>query len=324
LPAAWRPEFEAQIAAEAARLLSHDNPNVVSAAASLVQACGTDQAGQAVLDALQKSLDTHRTIPREDTAALYPPLPEPALLGALDGLRKRGWRSPDPGRTALMIAKFREYADKTVPKPSGNDWKDSMLTWVENGPPTLREHALRAIPQPLSAPALKAVLAALEDENPRVLIAACEVAHASKRKEFIRPLCQIVEVDRVQNVHRAAIEAARECGARMELWRAVAQTIVVKELLVESVQELVKGTLDLPLGSGSGGNSNFTTDQRFAIRAAWIEFLSRNEAKLAAGKKLPVPDNTTSAKLTGGGFIEGTSVVDFTLKDGSRWPPKAK
>ncbi|MBK8037852.1 MAG: HEAT repeat domain-containing protein [Verrucomicrobiaceae bacterium] len=324
LPHAWKPEFEATIAAESARLLLHDNPNVVSASASLVQACGTEMAGQAVLDALQKSLDTYRNIPRGDTAALYPPLPEPALLGALDGLRKRGWRSPTPGRTALIVAKFREYADKTLPKPDGEEWKSSMLTWVENGPPTLKEHALKAIPQPLSDTAVKVVLKALEDENPRVLIAACDVARESKRKEFRRPLCQIVEVDRVEQVHRAAIGAAQECGARMELWRTVAQTIIVKELLVSSVGALVQGTIDLPLGGGSGGDSNFTTDQRFAIRACWLEFLTQNEAALSAGKKLPIPDAKTSAKLTGTELRKGNPVVDFSLKDGSRWPLKQK
>ena len=324
LPDAWKPEFEAKIAAESARLLLHENPNVVSASASLVQACGTEMAGQPVLDALQKSLDTYRNIPRGDTAALYPPLPEPALLGAIDGLRKRGWRSPTPGRTALMVAKFREYADTAIPKPDGEEWKDSMLTWVENGPPTLKEHALKAIPQPLSDTAVKVVLKALEDENPRVLITACDVAKASKRKEFRRPLCQIVEVDRIEQVHRAAIGAAQECGARMELWRAVAQTIIVKELLVSTVGALVQGTIDLPLGGGSGGNSNFTTDQRFAIRSCWLEFLTQNEAALSAGKKLPMPDAETSAKLTGAGLREGNPVVHFSLKDGSQWPLSKK
>jgi HEAT repeat protein len=320
----WRSEFGDALADTAARLLSHDNPNVVNAAAGIVVIFGKESAGEAVLAALQKALDRHRNIPRTETAARYPPLPEPALLDAVDGLRKRGWRSPQPGGTALMVAKFREYADKDIPKPPGEKWKDSMLTWVENGPPTLREHALKAIPQPLSPAAVKVVLKALEDDNPRVLIAACEVAQVSKLKDFIRPLCQIVEVDRVESVHGAAIQAAEACGARMELWRAVAQTIIAKELLVDSVKTLVLGTIELPLGSGSSGGNNFNRDQRFAIRAAWQEFLSQHASELSAGKRVPMPDAATTAKLTGTPFPEDGSVVGFTLKDGTLWPPRSK
>jgi HEAT repeat protein len=324
LPGVWRAEFEDPIADAAARLLLHDDPNVVSAAAGIVTVCGKETAGEAVLAALQKSLDSCRNIPRTETAARYPPLPEPALLGALDGLRKRGWQSPQPGGTGLMVAKFREYADKDFPKPPGTDWKDTMLTWVENGPPTLKVHALKAIPQPLSPAAVKVVLKALEDDNPRVLIAACEVAQASKLKDFIRPLCQIVEVDRVECVHGAAIDAAKACGAGMELWRAVAQTIIAKELLVDSVRALVLGTIELPRDAGSGGNSSFNTDQRFAIRAAWQEFLSQHASELSAGQRVPMPDAATTSKLTGSQFSEVSSVVDFTLKDGTRWPPSSK
>jgi hypothetical protein len=201
-----------------------------------------------------------------------------------------------------------------------------MLTWVENGPPTLKEHALKAIPQPLSDTAFEVVLKALDDDNPRVIIAACHVAKASKRNEFILPLCQIVELDRIEQVHSAATHAAQECGARMELWRAVAQTIIVKELFVGSVRALVQGTIDLPLAGGSSGNNNFTVNQRFAIRKAWQEFLAVNEADLSAGRKLPIPDGKTSATLTGSELSENnsSSVVSFTLQDGSSWPLNRK
>lgn len=320
LPVSWRKEFEATVAEEAARLLLHSDPNVVSAAALLVQGCGTENAGRSLLVALQKSLDAWRNIPRVETAALYPPLPEPALLGALDALRKRGWRSPQPGGTALLVAKFREYADDTIPKPAGDEWRDSMLLWVENGSATLKEYALRAIPLPLSSAAVNSVLKALEDDSPRVLVAACDVARRAALKDFITPLCQMVETDGVEAVHRAAMTAAKECGARMELWHAAADTIVSKEHLVNSVHELVAGTIDLPLGGGSGGNSNFSREQRFQIRAAWTVFLKQHEKTLSEGRKLPPPDAETAARLTGMNFKGGRSVVDFQLKDGRRWP----
>lgn len=320
LPGSWKPEFEAQVADEAARLLTSPDHNVVSAAAQLVAGCGTENAGKNVLDALQKSLDQWRDVRRDDTAALYPPLPEPALLSALDGLRKRGWHSPQPGGTAQLVAKFREYADESVAKPAGKDWRESMITWVENGPATLKEHAIRAIPMPLSHAAVKAALKALEDDSPRVLVAACEVAGKAGLKDFIVPLCQIVETDRVERVHVVAMDAAKACGAHMELWRAAAATLVHKDQLVDSMHALVSGTINLPLAGGHGGNSNFTREQRFQMRDAWIDFLQQHEKTLANGTKLPPPDLETTARLTGMNFEGGRSVVDYQLKGGERWP----
>jgi hypothetical protein len=321
LPGAWKSDFEAPLAEAATQLLGHANPNVVSAAATIISCCVHQAAAPAVLAALQKSLDARREIPRDDTAALYPPLPEPALLGALVSLRKRGWRSPGSGNTATLVARFLEYADKDIPKPADDEWKDDMLTWVEHGPVTLKEISLRAIPLPLSPAAVEAVIKALDDEDPRVLIAACEVAEASKLADFVKPLCQLIEMDRVERVHEAAIKAAEACHGGMVLLHAVAQTIIVKDHLVSSVKTLVRGTIELPPITSSGGSSNFTTDQRFHIRAAWRDFLAKHESELVEGRKMPMPDVETLKKLTGADNTKDSSVVDYSFKDGSRWPP---
>lgn len=320
LPGSWKPEFEPRLAAESARLLLHADPSVVSAAARLVEGVGTNSAAKPLLEALQRSLDTPRDIARQDTAALYPPLPEPAILSALDALRRRGWRSPRPGGTALLVARFREYADESMPKHTDDPWEESMLTWVEHGPPTLKENALRAIPLPLSPAAVNAVLKALEDDDPRVLVAACQVAEKSALKNFIRPLCQLVETDRSKPVYAAAIEAAKACGARMELWRVIAETMVVKELLADAAHALVSGTIALPEYHGRGSNSSFSREQRFQMREAWRAFLQKHQETLTAGGKVPVPEPAEAAPLTGMQFDSQKPVWEYSLKDGSRWP----
>lgn len=324
LPDSWKPEYEKSLIDEAARLLRHPVPDVVSAAALIIESCGTESVGQPLLDALQVALDAERSPPRHETAALYPPLPLSSLLIAVDTLRKRGWRSPEPGRTALMVAKFREYADDSIPKPADARWRDSMLTWVENGPPTLKEHALRAIPLPLSDAAVKAVLKALDDDNPRVLIAACQVAAKSTLKDFAPALCQLVEIEPIPNVNGAAVDAAIHCGARLDLWRVVAGNIVEKQLLVDSVRSLVVNLLDLAPGSGSSGNSNFSREERFQMREAWLAFLKKHEPTIAKGKRIPLPDSATANRLLGGKAEADQPVVSLQLRGGGRWPELKK
>lgn len=320
-PSIWKAEFELKISTAATKLLSQSDPNLVRAGANVIATCGGPESAPAVIEALQKSLDTYRSENRNDASAMS----EVALLTALDQLRKRGWRAPRPGRTAAMVAWFRQLADSSVPKPDGDDWKDDMLIWVTSRPPTLQENALLAIPLPLSEAAAKIVLEALGDKNPRVLAAACAVAQKSASPQFQRPLVQLVEIERVSQVHRAAVEAAMACGAKMELWRALVSNIVVQELFVEAIHALIRGTIDLPTMGGSSGNSNFSREQRFQIRDVWIEFLNQNEKLLLAGKKLPPPDQETAFKLTGANFPSGSGAVSYELNDGTRWPPvKAK
>jgi hypothetical protein len=96
--------------------------------------------------------------------------------------------------------------------------------------------------------------------------------------------------------------------------------MVVKEHLVDAVHALIKGTLELPNAGGGGGNSNFTRDQRFKIRAAWLAFLKEHEKALAQGKKVPQPDRAISAALTGADLGTDSAVVEYRLEDGSEWP----
>lgn len=324
LPAAWEPRFEKPLLTAALKLLEHESEAVVQLAAQFLQTRGTAEHAPQVLAVLQKSLNVYHA-PRSGTKAntLDPPAPQGALMMALDGMRQRGWRLVNgSGGTALMVAWFRQLADKEVPKPQNNEWKTSMLTWVENGPPALKVCALQAIPQPLSDDAAKAVMVALDDADLRVQRVACEVAGASKGAEFARPLAQVLELEHESFLQNAAHNAAVACGGTLELWEAWASVIPDKDRMHDAVRALMLGTIQLDIGGGGSGNSNFTREQRFFIRDAWRAFLQQHRKQLAASNKVPPPDAATIATLTGANFQPDNPAAEITLKDGSRWPPR--
>lgn len=330
LPASWDARFEQQIQKAALKLLSHQSENLVGIAAQTLQTRGTGEHAPQVLEVLQKSLDfPHELRAGLKTNTLDLPLPQKALLTALDGMRQRGWRLENGGgNMAHQVAWLRQLADKEVPKPQGDEWKSAMLTWVENGPPTLKVCALQALPQPLSDAAAKAVMHALEDPDWRVQRIACEVAGEvageSKSGEFVRSLVKIIELEHESFLQGAAHRAALACGARLELWEAWTGVIPDKECTHEALRCLIFGTIQLPPSNGSGGSTNFTRKQGLAIRDAWRAFLQQHQKQLAAGEKVSLSDTVTAAKLTGAYSRPTDPPVVIYMKDGNEWPPRRK
>jgi hypothetical protein len=326
LPVSWEARFEQPLMEAALKLLGHKSDAVVQCAGKLLQTRAGPEHAPKVLAVLQKALRARHepcTGPKANT--LDPPMPLGVLLEVIDGMRKRGWRlENNGGDMAHQVAWLRSLADKDVPKPAGEEWKAGMLTWVDIRPPTLQVCALQAIPQPLSDAAAKAVFSALDDPDWRVQRIACEVAGASKRAEFCLPLAQIIELEHENFLQSAAHEAALACGGRLELWEAWAGVIPDQDRMYEAVRCLMLGTLQMEVVGGGGGNSNFTREQRFAIRDAWRAFLRTNEKQLTAGKKVTLPDAATAAALTGGHFKPDQPVTQFTLKDGTQWPPRLR
>ncbi|MFN0078875.1 MAG: hypothetical protein ACKVY0_20635, partial [Prosthecobacter sp.] len=324
LPGAWEARFETPLVEAALKLLTHESEAVVQLAGQLLETRGKPEHAPKLLAVLQQSLDKY-TPPQSGTKAntLDLPKPQQALMGTLDSLRKRGWRLEEgAGGTAHLVVWFRQLADPEVPKPKEDKWKTSMLTWVENGPKALKIAALQAIPQPMGDAAAKAVMHALEDADWGVVSVACEVAGESKRHEFAAPLAHIVETLHENFVQYAARDAAQACGARLVLWEALASTIPFPERLSDAVGVLVSGTIQLPPSDGGSGNSNFTREQRFAIRDAWRAFLQKHRDELAAGKKIAPPGDLTTAKLTGMNFRPGEPVIEIHFKDGTHWPAR--
>lgn len=326
LPTSWEVRFEQPLLKAALKLLWHKSDAVVQCAGLLLQSRAQPENATQVLEVLQQVLSVrHEPSAGPKANTLEPPVPQGVLLGVLDGMRKRGWRlAGNGGHEAQQVAWLRQLADKDVPKPKGDDWKSSMLVYVEDGASAmLKVCALQAVPQPLSDAAAKAVQRALDDRDWRVQRVACEVAAESKRAEFRRPLAQIIELEHERNLQSTAFWAAKACGGGLELWEAWAAVITDQDCMCDAISSLMQGTLQLEADGGSNTSSDFSREQRFAIRDAWRAFLKRHAKELAAGKRVPPPDAETAAQLTGANLQAGLPAVRISLKDGSLWPPMA-
>lgn len=318
----WNPKFRERLLNAALTMLRSKDAATVELGAALIQAQGDAAQAKALLDATQAALDSPWEIRSGKGAnTLDPPPPLRGLIQAIDALRGRGWRLGDTdGGSAVILARFRELADPNSPRPATERWKQTVLAFADANPPTFRQNAILAMPTPLPAEFEPALMKALEDKDWGVLRSACEVAGRSGRAAFVQPLCQIVEATHETFVQSAASSAAQALGARVELWESWCEVISDQDFMSEALRQLALGTLDITSGSSSG-NSNFTREQRFAIRDAWREFIRKNHDRLARGERVPTGDPSVSNSLTGSDFNASDPAVRFLLSDGKSWPP---
>ena len=278
-----------------------------------------------LLVALQRALDVYQA-PRSgaETNTLDAPKPQQRLIDALDTLRGRGWRTAYGGDMAHLIAWCRQLADTKISTPVDEDIRESMLTWLENGPATARIASLQALPDPLPDSYEPILLRVLNDpaSDWGVLRVACDVAAKSKRPAFARPAVQILEGADDIFLQNAAHGAAVSCGAGIELWEAWANVITNPRRTADALRALVEGTIALPkLGGSSASTGRLSRDQCFELRAAWRDFLASHRDELAAGRRVHLTNPETIARLTGMNFNPAEPVIELSLPDGSQWPP---
>ena len=319
----WDPTYREALLKSALALLRSKDSAAVELGASFIQAQGDASQASPLLEATQTALDGPWEIRTGKGAnVLDPPPPLRSLIAAIDALRGRGWSlGPNTaGGTAVILAQFRELADPALPRPATDRWKQALLAFSDANPPTFRQNAILAIPTPVSDEFAPALMKALEDKDWGVLRAACEVAGKSGRSAFIRPLCQIVETTHETFVQSAASSSAFALGARVQLWNAWCEVVTDQDFMSDALRQLALGTIDIKSGS-SGGNSNFTREERFAIRDAWREFIRKNGERLARGERVPTGDPSVSLALTGSDISPQNPAVRFQLADDKHWPP---
>lgn len=322
----WDPKYREPLLKSALSLLQSKDAAAVELGAAFIQAQGDDTHAKPLLEATQVALNGPWEV-RSGRGAnvLDPPPPLRGLIQAIDALRARGWRlGPNPnGGSAVILAQFRELADTNIPRPVDGRWKETVLAFMDANPPTFRQNAILAIPTPVDDPFENALMKALEDKDWAVLRSACEVAGRSGRSSFIRPLCQIVETTHETFVQAAASSSAQSLGARVELWNAWCEVITDQDFMSEALRQLVLGTLDLSSGSSSG-NSNFTREQRFAIRDAWRAFIGKNRDRLARGERISPDDPSVTPSLTGVNFDPQAPAIRMNLQGNTQWPPSSE
>ena len=322
----WDSKYRGQLLEAAHRFLQSTDKETIALGASFITAQGGSDDAPALLATIDRIFERNWEIRAgKDANVIDPPAPLGALFGALDSLRARGWRTDGGPDRAARLAHFRQLADPKMARPADDRWKQSILAIVDQDPlqtpSVFRENAVRAIPVPVPDEFVKPLLKAFDDQDWAVVMAACEVAGKSGRKIFIPGLAQIVETMHHFFVQNAAHNAAVTLGARTELWTAWCEVITDQDRMHDAVNHLVIGTIDLPPSDGYGGNSNFTREQRFAIRDGWRAFLAKHRDLLAKGGRIPMDDPSITPLLTGANFNPDQPVLEIHLKDRTSWPP---
>lgn len=288
----WDPRFVDSVHAQARRFLESKDALLVGRGASLMTVFGNEEDMSLIAEALLNELGyaAPRTLPQDNI------LDEPGnikpLLSAVDALRERGFRTEVKGNVADLVIYFRQLADPAVPRPPVEEWQQSLQAFISQNPATLRENAVRALPLPVTEEWRPYLLKALEDEDKGVIRVACEMAGKSGDSGFIKPLAQIVEVERHAWVLRAASNAAWTLGARIEIWEAWAERLIDKETADEAFQSLkyVIQEVDSQEVTGSGSSMNLAREDLFELRARWRNFLQSHRDALVAGKRFSYRD----------------------------------
>lgn len=311
----WEAGFADPVHAQAKRFLESKEALLVGRGARLMTVFGKEDDMPLIREALLSELGFRepRKLPQDNI------LDEPGnikpLLGAVDALRERGFRTDGIGNIAEILIYFRQLADPTIPRPPAETWQQSLQAFITQNPATLRENAVRVLPLPITEEWRPYLLKALEDEDRGVIRAACEMAGKSGDDSFIKPLAQILEVEQHPWVLRAASDAAWSLGARIEIWEAWAERLTDREMAHDAFQSLqnVIEEVDAKTVRGSGSNANVTREELFELRARWRTFLHTHREDLIAGKRFSYLDPAIRALMV---TANGKVIFNLSLTDG--------
>jgi len=265
----------------------------------------------AVLEALAGTLREWKVRANPEDNILNAPGAGDALINALAGLRERGYRAPTAGGVNVILARFLELGDPSVPR--GDGWEQLLEAFFGQNPPMLREAAVRALPRPPVGQWEKLLMGALNDADRGVMRTACTVAGESKNQIFAEPLGNIIRTERHEWVVREASLALTRLGAHWVATEAWIERLGDEKLHGEGLRFLAE-KLEHPESHGSTGH-DLGREARMAMRARWQRFFADPERRslVEAGKRVPVTA-TQARELFSGGF-------SYWIDGGTSWPP---
>lgn len=306
----WVPEAAEPLRLAAGKLLRSTNTSHVRTGAFVIEAIGTAEDGALVLDALTSVLNHWQLREKPEENILNTPGAGDALIAALAGLRERGYRAPRNGGLNVIMARFLELGDPTIPR--GDGWEQTLGAFFTQNPPMLREAAVRALPKPPTGKWGKLLLEALNDRDRGVMRQACMTAGESQNSIFTEPLANIVRTERNKWVVTAASDALTKLGAHWAATDAWIERLVDEELNYDALLFLVE-KLEHPNRTSSSG-SRPTREARVAMRAKWQRFFSNpdRQAMVQAGKPVPVTEAEARDLLSGAFYL--------SVAGGGKWP----
>jgi len=309
--ALWMPAAAEPLRAAARTLLRSGTVNYVNTGAFIIEAIGKGEDGVAVLEALAGTLREWKVRANPEDNILNAPGAGDALINALAGLRERGYRAPTAGGVNVILARFLELGDPSVPR--GDGWEQLLEAFFGQNPPMLREAAVRALPRPPVGQWEKLLMGALNDADRGVMRTACTVAGESKNQIFAEPLGNIIRTERHEWVVREASLALTRLGAHWVATEAWIERLGDEKLHGEGLRFLAE-KLEHPESHGSTGH-DLGREARMAMRARWQRFFADPERRslVEAGKRVPVTA-TQARELFSGGF-------SYWIDGGTSWPP---
>lgn len=308
----WDPSLAPAVRTLATNYLARAEPSEIAVGAVMIAAVGTASEAPAVLSALNRVLDS-TVKPRRDPKdnILNHPEPVDALIHAMNALRERGYALDEKclsGQGAFLLY-FTWIAEEPPPRPQR--WLEILNVFGENCRFPVRVAALNSIPVPVPEECIAFITARLADEDLGVCRAACAIAGKSGRKDFLKPLLEIISTEHHEWLLYEATEAAKALGAGFDLLDAWADRLTEERLCglaLDILQTVIEG-----LPGSSTGPTDLTRGERIALRTEWKLFLTKNAEEIRKGKKFKVGDPALSPALFG-------RARTWQLPNGRFWP----
>ncbi len=308
----WEPRLGPQVRALATNFLARSETAEVAAGAFLIECVGTTAEAPAVRSALDRVLDplvNARRDPKDNI--LDQPEPIRQLVNAMSALHERGYTFDGDhlsGQGAFLLY-FTWLANKPPPRPER--WLELLKVFGEDGRFPTRVAALSSIPEPVPDECIAFVKARLTDQDLGVCRAACAVAGRSGKREFLKPLLEIIATEHHEWLLREATDAAKKLGAGFDLLDVWAGRLTEEHLYgpaLDSLQTVIEG---LP-GSWTG-RTDLTRGERIELRNQWRKFLTRHADEIRRGQKFKVDDPALTPALFG-------RARAWQLPNGKFWP----
>ncbi len=285
----WDDAFAPQVRALAVKFLGLKPTRAIGCGAFMIEAVGTPAEAPAVIAALDRVLDpmvSPRHGAKDNILDLPEPIPE--LLRAMQSLHARGFTLNADGLSgnAQIMLWFEWLGREPGPRPAR--WLQMAEAFGTGSHFPLNEVVVRSIPSPMPRECQQLVEGALADRDYGVCRAACEVAGKSGRKEWIKPLLEIIATEPHDWLLRAASDAARQFGAGydlLETWADRLDNETLYPIALDNLQTVLEG-----LPGGWSGRTDLGRPERLELRKQWKAFLAEHAAEIRAGKKFKLSD----------------------------------
>ena len=311
----WDAKFSGDVRALAVKFLKRSDTPAIGSGAFMIQAVGTTNEAPAVMAALDRVLEPLVNPRRNPTDNIFNvPEPIPELRRALQSLESRGFTSgKNPSGQAELFEYFSELAGKPAPRPS--EWLRMLEVFGENCRYPTREAALHSIPQPVPPECYALIKSRLTDQDLGVCRVACKVAGETGKREFRKPLLEIIATENHDWLLREASNACFALGGGYELLTAWADRLGDEHLYPLALDNLAEVLEGLP--GGWSTCSGLTRQERLELRRQWQMFLATHADELRQGKRFKVDDPAIKPALFG-------RARSWQFPDGRRWPATAE